>query len=140
MNNTQWLTSQFKSILKILKTILPLFILFDILNYFQVLQFMAPLFSVISNFLNLPNQGTIGLIAGGFFNMYAGIAILAPLKLSVIQWTTVGVFMGFFHSTLIEGAVLKKIGIPFWPSFFLRLFFGLLFAHLVTLVPNSFFK
>jgi len=71
----------------VLKLIIPLFILAEILLYLDVLKYIAFIFEPITNVLDLPKEASIGIAATIFFNIYAGLAFLAPLQLTPYEWT-----------------------------------------------------
>jgi len=128
-----------KSALLVLKLIVPLFILAEILLYLDVLKYIAFIFEPITNMLDLPKEASIGIAAAMFFNIYAGLAFLAPLQLSPYEWTILGIFLGVAHSLVIENTIMKKIGIPHWYSWMLRI--GMAFVAIipVKLLPRDFF-
>jgi len=128
-----------KSALLVLKLIVPLFILAEILLYLDVLKHIAFIFEPITNILDLPKEASIGIAAAMFFNIYAGLAFLAPLQLTPYEWTILGIFLGVAHSLVIENSIMKKIGIPHWYSWMLRI--GMAFVAIipVKLLPRDFF-
>jgi hypothetical protein len=132
--------SAIHSALLVLKLIVPLFILAEILLYLDVLQYIAFIFEPITNVLDLPKEASIGIAAAMFFNIYAGLAFLAPLDLSPYEWTVLGTFLGIAHSLVVENAVMKKIGIPHWYSWTLRI--GMAFVAILPLklLPKDFFQ
>ncbi|MES2525562.1 MAG: nucleoside recognition domain-containing protein [Bdellovibrionota bacterium] len=110
-----------KSSKTIAKLIFPIYVAVDILHYSGALTYLGKLFSPLTTFLGLPSEAALALAGGGFFNLYTGIALAAPLGLTSHQWTVVAVFLGLFHSIIIEAAVLKKLQIPVWMTFTIRL-------------------
>ena len=139
-NIQQSMHSAIDSALLVLKLIVPLFILAEILLYLDVLKYIAFIFEPITNVLDLPKEASIGIAAAMFFNIYAGLAFLAPLQLSPYEWTILGTFLGIAHSLVVENAVMKKIGIPYWYSWALRI--GMAFVAILPLklLPQDFFE
>jgi len=129
-----------QSALLVLKLIIPLFILAEILLYLNILQYISFIFEPITNVLDLPKEASIGIAAAMFFNIYAGLAFLAPLHLSPYEWTILGTFLGIAHSLVVENVIMKKIGIPYWYSWSLRI--GLAFLAIIPLkfMPKEYFK
>ena len=121
------------------KLILPIYLITDIFQYFGLIKIVAFLFEPLEAAFSMPAGSSLAMAGGGIFNLYTGVALGASIGLTAKQWTILGVFLGFFHSMLIESAILKKLGIPLWISVSSRLFSGVLFAYLVTFVPDSFF-
>jgi hypothetical protein len=120
-----------QSALLVLKLIIPLFILAEILLYLDVLKYASFIFEPITNVLDLPKEASVGIATAMFFNIYAGLAFLAPLHLSPYEWTILGTFLGVAHSLVVENVIMKKIGIPYWYSWGLRI--GLAFLAIVPL-------
>jgi hypothetical protein len=143
---------QYKTILKdsfykamrtsytVAKIILPFYVLVDILKYLDLLRYIAFIFNPLAMLLDLPKEAALALAGGGFFNLYTGIALAAPLEMSAKQWTVIAVFLGFFHSILIESAVLHKLGIPRTFSISFRLLIGLISGAIVNIIPSSYFN
>ena len=132
--------SAIQSALLVLKLIIPLFILAEILLYLDVLKYIAFVFEPMTNALDLPKEASIGIAAGMFFNIYAGLAFLAPLHLSPYEWTILGTFLGIAHSLVVENTVMKKIGIPHWYSWILRIGMAFVAVLPLKLLPKGFFE
>jgi len=129
-----------KSAWLVLKLIIPLYILADVLLYFDVLKYISFIFEPITDILDLPKEAALGIAAGMLFNLYAGIAFLAPLGLSGYEWTILATFLGVAHSLIIENAVMKKIGISHIYSLVLRISMAFIAVIPLTLMPKSFFN
>jgi hypothetical protein len=129
-----------KSAFIILKLIIPIYILADILFYYNTLSYISFLVEPLTSFLHLPPETALSLISGMFLNLYAAIAFAAPLGLSPKEWTILAVFLGICHALVVETVVMKKIGISKSYSIVLRFFGGLIVAYIVTLLPNSLFE
>lgn len=133
------LNSSLKSSIIILKLIIPIYILSDILFYYNLLEYISFIFEPLTSFLNLPNEAALSIVSGIFLNLYAAIAFAAPLGLSPKEWTILAVFLGICHGLIVETAVMKRLGISKIYSIILRFGVGLLVAFIVTLLPNSWF-
>ncbi len=116
------LQSSLQSSILILKLVIPLYIFADILIYFGRLDYISFIFEPVTTILHLPAQTALALYVGIFLNIYAAIAFAAPLGLSPYEWTILGMFLGIYHSMLIESAIMKKLGISFRYAFSPRLF------------------
>jgi len=73
-NFKETLHSSMTSAWLVLKLIIPLYILADLLLYYDVLQYIAFLFEPITDLLDLPKEAALGIAAGMLFNIYAGIS------------------------------------------------------------------
>ena len=124
----------------VMKLIIPLYILADILLYLHVLQNIAFIFEPITSLLDLPKETALGIAAGMLFNLYAGIAFLAPLQLDGYQWSIIAMFLGVAHSMPIENSVMKKLGISHIYSLTLRVSMAFLAVFFMQLLPESLFS
>lgn len=123
----------------ILKLIIPIYILADVLFYYNVLSYVSFLVKPLTSILSLPPETALSIISGMFLNLYAAIAFAAPLGLSPKEWTILAVFLGICHALVVETVVMKKIGISKSYSIALRLFGGLVVGYITTLLPDSLF-
>jgi len=139
-NIQQSIQSAIQSAWLVLKLIIPLFILAEILLYLDILPYIAFIFEPITNVLDLPKEASVGIAAAMFFNIYAGLAFLAPLHLSPYEWTILGTFLGIAHSLVVENAIMKKIGISYWYSWVLRIAMAFLAILPLKLLPQDFFE
>lgn len=139
-NLKETLNSSIKSALLVLKLIIPLFILADMLLYFDVLKYISFLFEPVTSLLNLPVEAALGIAAGILFNLYAAIAFLAPLGLNAYEWTILATFLGVAHSLVVENTIMKKLGISHIYSAVLRLSIAFLSVLPITLLPKELFN
>ena len=116
----------------ILLTVIPYFLLAELLLYFELMPIIAQVFEPFTSLLNLPPEAALALAAGVFLNLYAAIAFAAPLSLSVYDWTVLGLFLGVLHSIPVESAIMKKLGIDWLKSIAFRLVMA--FVVLIPLI------
>ena len=133
------LRSSFVSALLILKFVIPLYILADVLLYYDLLRHVSFLFAPFTSLLDLPPEAAVALAGGVLINIYAAIAFAAPLDLSPYQWTVLAVFLGVCHSMIVESAIMAKLGISYGYSIVLRSVGALVTVVPVLLMPASFF-
>lgn len=138
-NFKKTLDTSIKSAWLVLKLIIPLYILSDLLLYFELLPYISFIFEPITDVLDLPKEAALGIAAGMLFNLYAGIAFLAPLDLDAYQWTVLATFLGVAHSLIIENTIMKKIGIPHLYSLVLRVGMAFVATIPLTYMPKDFF-
>jgi len=124
----------------ILKLIVPIYILADILFYYDLLRHITFIFKPFAVFLGLPQEAALSIVSGLFLNLYAAIAFAAPLGLGAKEWTILAVFLGIAHALLVETEIMKRLGISRLYSIILRLSVGLCVGFLVTLMPNEWFS
>lgn len=123
----------------VLKLVIPIYILADILYFYNLLSYISFLVEPFTSLLGLPPEASLAIISGMFLNLYAAIAFAAPLELSSHQWSVLAVFLGVCHSLIVESAIMKKIGIPHLYSYGLRFFAGLTMAYTTALMPEELF-
>lgn len=140
MNYKETLKTSLQSIYIILKLVIPIYIIADILFYYNTLSYVAFLVEPITSLIGLPPQTSLAIISGMFLNVYAAIAFAAPLDLSVHQWTILAVFIGICHSLIVEGAIIKKIGLSNLYSYSLRAIIAFIVAFITAILPSSMFS
>jgi len=140
MNYKQTLSSSLHSALIILKFVIPIYIIADILYFYNTLSYVAFIVEPFTSMLGLPAEASLAIISGIFLNLYAAVAFAAPLDMTPHQWSILAVFLGVCHSLVVESVIMKKIGISNTYSYSLRFFGGLLIAFTVALMPSSWFE
>jgi hypothetical protein len=124
----------------IIKLVIPIYILADLLYYYNTLSYVAFLIEPFTSLLNLPPEASLAIISGIFLNLYAAVAFAAPLDMSVQQWSILAIFLGVCHSLVVESVIMKKLGIPNLYSYLLRFLGGLVVAISATWIPEEFFS
>lgn len=133
------LESSVRSAWLIVQLIVPLYILADVLLYFDLLRHITFLFTPITAFLGLPGEAAMAIAGGVLLNLYAGIAFAAPLGLTPYQWTILAVFLGVCHSMVVECAVMKRLGVSSIYSVVLRVVMAFVTVLPIMFMPASFF-
>jgi hypothetical protein len=124
----------------ILKLVIPIYILAELLYYYNTLSYISFLVEPFTSILGLPSETALAIISGMFLNLYAAIAFAAPLDLTVHQWSVLAVFLGVCHSLVVESVIMKKIGIPNIYSYSMRFIIGLILGFITSLMPASYFS
>lgn len=133
------LKSAFTSALLILKFVVPLYLLADILLYFDLLRHLRPIFAPLTSLLALPPEAAMALAGGVLINIYAAIAFAVPLDLTAHQWTILAVFLGVCHSMPVECAIMNRLGISIVYSIALRFGGACLSVIPVLWLPEALF-
>ncbi len=123
----------------ILKLVIPIYILADILYFYNTLEYVSFLIEPFTSIIGLPKETSLAIISGIFLNLYAAVAFAAPLDMSPHQWSILAVFLGVCHSLVVESIIMKKIGISNIYSYSLRFTIGLFLAYLTYLMPSAWF-
>ncbi len=95
---------------KLIRFVLPLYILVDLLKGTALVDWAGAKFAPLMTLFGLPGEAAFAFIAAFLLNLYAAIAIMAPLDLSPWQVTQCGLMMGIAHNLLVEGGVLGSTG------------------------------
>jgi hypothetical protein len=95
---------------KLIKFVLPLYVLVDLLKDTPLVHGIGGLFAPFMGLFGLPGEAAFAFIAAFLLNIYAAIAILAPLELTPWQLTQCGLMMGIAHNLVVEAGVLGSIG------------------------------
>ncbi len=140
MDYKQTLKTSLQSAWIILKLVIPIYILADILYFYNTLSYISFLVEPFTSMIGLPPETSLAIISGIFLNLYAAVAFAAPLDLTPHQWSILAVFLGVCHSLIVESVIMKKIGISNLYSYSLRFFVGLFLAYLTYLMPSSWFE
>lgn len=140
MDYKQSIKTSLKTAWIIIKLIIPIYILADVLYYYNLLSHIAFIFEPVTSILDLPNEAALAIISGMFLNLYAAIAFAAPLDLSPKEWTILAIYLGICHSLIVEGSIVKKLGFSLFYSNTLRIVSGLLVGYLSTFLPDSMFS
>jgi hypothetical protein len=140
LNYNQTLKTALQSSWIILKLVVPIYILADILYYYNTLSYISFIVEPFTSMLGLPAQTSLAIISGIFLNLYAAVAFAAPLDLTPAQWSILAIFLGVCHSLVVESVIMKKLGISNIYSYSLRFIGGFTIAFLATFVPDSYFS
>lgn len=139
MNFRQTLTESLKTALIVLKYVVPIYVLADVLFYYNVFSHIAFVAKPITAMIGLPPEASLSLISGMLLNVYGAIAFAAPLDLTPHQWTTLAVFVGINHSLLVENAIIKQLGISNIYSYLLRIIAAFVVGYFTSIVPSGWF-
>ncbi|MGW8312481.1 MAG: nucleoside recognition domain-containing protein [Desulfuromonadales bacterium] len=99
-----------RTVFKMIKFVLPLYIIVDLSKTYGLLDSLGTWCAPFMGLFGLPGATAFAFIAGALVNLYAAIAVLAPLDLTPWQVTQCGVMMGIAHNLVVEGGVLSSTG------------------------------
>ncbi len=127
-----------KTCVWLLKIILPVSLLVRLLQYSGLLTkfsaWLEPLFST----MGLPGETAIVFITSVFSPLYAPIALITSMSLSVREATILALMCLISHNLIVESSVQAKTGSGFWEMTILRLSMSFVVAFLLNLImPHS---
>lgn len=123
-----------RSSVLLVKIVFPLYIAVNFLKDSGLLSGISGFFSPLMVHLGLPGEAALAILAGNLGNMYAALAVVGPLGLTVKQLTIVGLMLGLSHTLIIESAVFYRIGARPVPVAFFRFFLSIAAGLVLNLV------
>ncbi|MFJ7858115.1 nucleoside recognition domain-containing protein [Peribacillus sp. NPDC097206] len=116
------------------KIIFPVTLIVTVLQYTPVLPWMIDLIAPLMNLIGLPGDAAIPLVLGNFLNLYAAIAGILTLDLTVKEVFIIAVMLSFSHNLFIESGVAMKTGVKLWVILLVRFGLALVSAVIINLV------
>ena len=116
------------------KVIFPITLIVTILQYTPVLPWIIDLITPFMRLLGLSGDAAIPLVLGNFLNLYAGIAGILTLDLTVKEVFILAVMLSFSHNLFIETSVAIKTGVKLWVILTVRIGLAILAAVMINLV------
>ncbi len=123
----------------VLKLVIPIYILSELFYFYNILDYVSFVVEPWTSVIGLPKEASLAIISGMFLNLYAAVAFAAPLDMTAHQWSILAVFLGICHSLVVEGAILKQIGISNIFSYSFRLITGFFGGFVVSVMPSYWF-
>ncbi len=122
----------------LLKIILPVSLVVRFLQYWGILSFLAEYLNPLFHFIGLPGESAIVFLTSIFLPLYASIAVMTSLTLTMREASILGIMCLIAHNLLVESAVQKKTGSSFWWMCSLRILMALVIAFVLNqLMPFS---
>ncbi len=118
----------------LLKIILPISLLVRFLDYFGALAFIAQFLDPIFLHLGLPGSTAIIFITSIFLPLYAPLAIIMSMAVTLRELTILALMCQIAHSLPVESAIQSKTGTSFWSMFALRIVVSILVGILLNLI------
>lgn len=122
-----------KTIWWLLKIIIPTSLFVSLLNYFGVITWISGYLTPVFSIIGLPGESSIVFISSLFLPLYAPIAIIATLPLSMREITILALMCLISHNLIVESAIQKKTGTPFFVMYSVRLLASFAGAYLLNL-------
>ncbi|WP_203334259.1 nucleoside recognition domain-containing protein [Planococcus beigongshangi] len=116
------------------KIIFPITLLVTILQFTPVLPFIIEMIAPFMGIFGLSGDAAIPLVLGNMLNLYAGIAGILSLELTVKEVFILAVMLSFSHNIFIETGVALKVGVKLWVVLVVRFGLAALSAIIINLV------
>ncbi len=105
----------------LLKIILPISLLVRFLDYYGVLAFMADFMDPVFVFMGLPGSTAIVFITSIFLPLYAPLAIITSMPITLRELTILALMCQISHNLPVESAIQAKTGTSFRAMTVLRI-------------------
>jgi hypothetical protein len=116
------------------KVIFPITLIVTMLQFTPVLPFIIDLVAPLMGLFGLSGDAAIPLVLGNALNLYAGIAGILSLDLTVKEVFILAVMLSFSHNIFIETSVALKVGVKLWVVLVVRFGLAALSGILINLV------
>jgi hypothetical protein len=94
----------------LLKVIIPISLAVTLLLHFGIIAYFATWVSPVFSIVGLPGEAAIVFITSTFLTLYAPIAIIASLSMSMREITILATMCLISHNLFVESAIQKKTG------------------------------
>jgi Fe2+ transport system protein B len=109
-------------------------VLLVILQHTPVLPWIIQQIEPLMGVFGLRGEAAVPLVLGNALNLYAAIAGILSLELTVKEVFILAVMLSFSHNMFIETGIALKVGVKLWVVLLVRFGFAALSAIVVNLV------
>ena len=135
---TTILRNALKTALWIIRIIVPVSFVVTLLDFYGIIEWISTYTAPLFHLIGLQGNAAVVYFSSLFLPLYAPIAIIATLPLSMREITILELMCLITHTLPIECAVQRRSGTPFWQTLVLRLTFSILGGFLLNLIlPES---
>ena len=128
------LKKSFWTSLWLLKIILPISLSVRFLDYFGILVYVAEFLSPVFSYMGLPGSTAIVFITSIFLPLYAPLAIIMSMSITLRELTILALMCQITHNMPVESAIQAKTGTPFWTTFSLRIAMSIVVGLALNLI------
>jgi len=118
----------------LLKLIIPISLGVRLLQYSGLLDYVSVVLNPLFQAVGLPGASSIAFVCSIFMPLYAPIAIIGTMGLTVRQMTILAIMCLISHNTLVESAVQKRTGSSYFFVLGLRICMSFLAAFVWNLM------
>lgn len=118
----------------LLKIILPISLIVRFLDYFGALAFLAQFLDPVFAHLGLPGSTAIIFITSIFLPLYAPLAIIMSMSVTLRELTILALMCQLAHNLPVESAIQAKTGTSFWTMSALRIVASLVVGVVLNLI------
>ena len=118
----------------LLRIILPISLLVRLLDYYGLLELLATVLNPFFVYMGLPGSTAIVFITSVFLPLYAPLAIITSLPITLRELTILALMCQISHNLPVEGAIQAKTGASFWGINLLRIGMSILVGWLLNFI------
>ncbi|HCM21872.1 MAG TPA: nucleoside recognition protein, partial [Porphyromonadaceae bacterium] len=118
----------------LLKIILPVSLVVRLLDYYGVLALMAGWLDPVFVYLGLPGSTAIVFITSIFLPLYAPLAIITSMSISLRELTILALMCQISHNLPVESTIQAKTGTSFWSVTALRITMSIMVGLVLNLI------
>ena len=127
-----------KTALWIIRIIIPVSFIVTLLDFYGIIEWISAYTAPLFQLIGLQGNAAVVYFSSLFLPLYAPIAIIATLPLTLREITILALMCLITHNLPIECAVQRRSGTPFWQTLVIRLTFSILGGILLNLIlPES---
>ncbi|MDR1518130.1 MAG: nucleoside recognition protein [Dysgonamonadaceae bacterium] len=118
----------------LLKIILPVSLVVRLMDYYGILAYLADFLNPVFVHLGLPGSTAIVFITSIFLPLYAPLAIIISMPITLRELTILALMCQTSHNLPIESAIQAKTGTPFWAMTTLRIAMSIAIGLVLNLI------
>lgn len=118
----------------LLKLILPISLAFRLLDYTGLLSYVADFLNPVFTHLGLPGSTAIVFISSIFLPLYAPLALITSMTLTLRELTILALMCQVAHNLPVESAIQAKTGTSFGAMFSVRIFTSIIIGFVLNLL------
>ena len=120
--------------LLLIKLILPISLAFRLLEYSGLLVYVANFLNPVFIHLGLPGSTAMVFISSLFLPLYAPLAIITSMTLTLRELTILALMCQLAHNLPVESAIQAKTGTSFWAMFSVRIVVSVIVGFVLNLM------
>lgn len=118
----------------LLKLILPISLAFRLLDYIGLLAYVADFLNPAFTHLGLPGSTAIIFISSIFLPLYAPLAIITSMTITLRELTILALMCQVAHNLPVESAIQAKTGTSFGAMFSVRIVASIIIGFVLNLI------
>lgn len=118
----------------LLKMILPISLAVRFLDYYGALEYLAEFLDPLFTNMGLPGSTAIVFITSIFLPLYAPLAIITSMSITLRELTILALMCQLAHNLPVESPIQARTGTSFWGMSILRISMSIITAFILNLI------